>query len=574
MNMKRIVYFFAAIILFFTACEPEETDVAVTSITLNQEALTLEIGDTTTLVATISPKEATNKNIYWSTSAGGVATISDAGLVTAVSEGVAIITVRTEDGDFNAYCNITVVPEAIHVTGVSLDIIEDPLDINCTVQLTATVTPNDATDKSIIWSTSDASIASVSTSGLITGINGGLVTMTATTNDGDFTATCEVLVNGKGTISSIMDKGFLKTAGYNVGVDLAIDASGLPYLALNAYDAALNADTKASCEVWRLSSGTSWNQYGGRVAITDDEAYAPGIAIDQTGKVYVSHLYYDDINDDKYDANVVSYSTDGAWTYLGSGTSSLIKDGSTTLNHGSELVIKEDGTLLIANMHYGDGRVHYWDGSWKSYNGYKTDSENFWAGGIDIECFGNKPLVSVRTSSGTPGKTGVLYGNETNGVNGQWEWLGSSYASTSSQDCSFKDEKVNDASLAVNSKGDVFTAFIADYNGDRQVFVKKNISGTWSQIFNMGNSSFSPEQVEVVVANDIVYTLIVNYNDGIDIYRLTECGEWVLEGTTAKPDTYYNIDAIAGKNGEIFIGYQCNANGKVGVFKYMPYSAN
>ncbi len=575
MIMKKIVYVFTALTLFFAACEPEETDIAVSGVSLNQESRTLEIGDTATLVATISPKEATNKTIYWSSSAGGVATVSDVGVVTAISEGVSIISVRTEDGDLEAYCNFTVVPEDIHVTGVSLDITEDTLDINCTVQLTAIVTPDDATDKSITWSTSDASIATVSIDGLVTGISGGAATITATTNDGDFTVTCNIQVNGKGTISSIMTKGTLKTTGNNMGVDLAVDASGLPYLALNAYDAALAADTKAACEVWKFSTGTNWNQFGDRVDITDDEASAPGIAIDQTGNVYVSHLYYDDINNDMYDANVVSYSTGGAWTYLGSGATSLIKDGSTILNEGSELAIKEDGTLLVANVQSGDGRVHYWDNAWISYNGYKTDATTFWAGGIDIECFGNKPLVSVRTSSGT-GKTGVLYGNESNGVSGVWEWLGGSFASTSSQDCSFKDKVVSDASIALNSSGDVYTAFKAYFNSEYNVVVKTIADGasSWSQLYSVANSDV--EQVDVVVANDYVYLLVAEYNDGINIYRLTECGEWVLEGKTTRPDTYYNFDAIAGKNGEIFIGYECtsNADGQVGVFKYTPYSVD
>lgn len=573
MIMKKIAYVFAAMLFVFAACDKDdETEIAVREVTLNQEARMLEIGDTTSLVATISPKEASNKTVYWSSSAAGVATVSDAGLVTAVSEGLAIIKVRTEDGDFEAYCNVTVVTEAIRVTNVSLDITDDTLDIACTLQLTATVMPDDASDKTVTWSTSDATIASVSTTGLVTGLAGGLATITATTADGGFTATCDVLVNGKGTISSIMDKGTLKTTENNSGVDLAIDASGLPYLALNAYDAGLAAESKASCEVWKFSTGTNWNQFGDRVAITDDEALAPGIIVDQSGNVYVSHKYYDNDQDAKYNANVVAYSTGGAWTYLGSGAGSLIKDGSTTLSKGSELVIKEDGTLLVANVHSGDGHVHYWDGSWKSYNGYRTDSDIFWAGGIDIECFGNKPLVSVRTSSGD-GITGVLFGNETSGVNGQWEWLGSSYANSASQNCSFQDELVSEASLAVNSKGDVYTAYKALIDGSYNVVVKTIADGTaaWSQIYLAANSD--AEQVDVVVANDYVYLLVAEYNDGISIYRLTECGEWVYEGKTTRPDTYYNFDAIAGLNGEIYIAYECTdvSDGQVGVFKYTPY---
>jgi transglutaminase/protease-like cytokinesis protein 3 len=572
MIMKKIVYVFAIIVFLLVACEKDdETGISVSGITLNQETQTLEVGDTVSLFGTISPQEATNKTIYWSSSAGGVATVSDGGLVIAVSEGFAMIKAQTEDGGFDAYCSINVVTESINVTGSSIDITGDTLDINCTLQLKATVSPENATDKGVDWSTSDATIATVSADGLVTGVGGGIATITATTNDGNFTVNCEVFVYGKGTITAVMEKGFLNTPGNNVGVDLAVDASGVPYLALNKYDASLARETKASCEVWKYSTGTSWNQFGSLVAITDDEAFAPGLIIGEAGTVYVSHKYFDDEHDPKYDANVVAYSSGGDWTYLGSGNSSLIKNGNTKLNEGSDLAVKEDGTLLIASYFYGDGYVHYWSGSeWISYNGYKTDAVSFWAGGIEIECFGNKPLVSVRTGSGT-GKTGVLYGNETNGVSGEWEWLGGSYANSSSEDCKFQTYNTSAASLALNSKGDVYTAYLK-YGSENVVVKKIEASGSsWSTIYTEEYSN--AELVDVVVTNDYVYLLVAEYNDGISIYRLTDCGEWVSEGKTSKLDTYYNFDAIAGKKGEIYIGYECTDNsvGQVGVFKYTPY---
>ena len=578
MIMRKIVYFFAIITFFLASCEKDEETVKyVSGLTLNKETQTLEVGDTVTLFGTISPEDATNKTIYWNSSAGGVATVSDGGLVTAVSEGFTMIKAQTEDGGFEAYCNIIVVTESINVTGSSLNITGDSLDINCTLQLTVTVSPENATNKGVDWSTSDETIATVSADGLVTGVGGGIATITVTTNDGNYTANCEVFVLGKGTISTIMDKGFLNTPGKDVGIDLAIDANGVPYLALNKYDASLARETKSSCEVWKYSTGTGWNQFGPRVAITDDEAFAPGLVIDEAGTVHVSHKYFDDEHDPKYGANAVAYSSGVDWTYLGTGNFSLIKNGNTKLNQGSDLALKEDGTLLVANMYYGDGFVHYWDGSlWKSYNGYMTDSENFWAGGIDIKCYGNVPYVSVRTGSGT-GITGVLFGDETNGITEKWNWLGNSYASSSSHDCSFINE-LSDASLAINSDGDVFTAYKAYYDEGTHVFVKAFTNGatTWTELADKSGFSFTPVKVDVVVANDILYLLVAQYDSGIDIYRLSACDGWILEGSTPKIDVYYNFEAVAGKNGEIFIGYECteNADGKVGVFKYTPYSTN
>jgi len=560
-----------SLLIMLTNCEDTTgaTDVLVEGVTLNLATSSMEIGEILQLVATISPENATNRTLYWSSSAGGVASVSNEGLVTTKSDGIAIIKVRTEDGDFEAYCTVNVAPDAIHVTDISLDIEKDTLDISCTQLLTTVVYPEDATDKSIIWSSSDNNIAMVDQYGLVTGIGGGITNISATTNDGSLVASCEVLVNGVGVITEIMTKGFLETPASNVGVDMAVDATGNPFLAINAKDASL--DSKASVEVWKYNG--SWSQYGDRIAITDDEAYAPGIVIDNNNEVFVSHFYYDDVNDSRYEGLCVASSTGGTFSYLGTGLGSVIRDGNQKLNGGTEIAIKDDGTLMVATMDHGAGRVHYFDGiNWKSYNGYKTNNTNsFWGGGIELECYGNLPYTGIRTSSGT-GKTGVLIGNETNGVNGQWEWLGNSYVSSSSHDCSFQDEKVNDASLAIDSEGKIYSAYYTSLNGEWRVFVRMFDGSGWTLLGNILADDLN--QVDVVVSNDIVYVLIAEYNDGIKIHKLNSCGKWISEGSTTSPDLYYNFDAVAGKNGEIFIGYECSGNfeGQVGVYKYIPYA--
>ncbi|MBN2773366.1 MAG: Ig-like domain-containing protein, partial [Prolixibacteraceae bacterium] len=223
---------------------------------------------------------------------------------------------------------------------ISLNIISDTIDINCTLQLKATLTPEDS-EKSIVWKSSDVSVATVNDNGLVTGIKGGLATIAASANNGSLKAECIVLVIGKGSLSSIMEKGFLKTTSHNNGVDLAVDTSGIPYLAFVAYDPVLNDESRASCEVWKYSSETQWTQFGERVAVTDNEAYAPGIAIDHDNKVYVSHLYFENENDDRFNSNVVAHSTSEGWTYLGEGKKSLIEDGGTALFKGSEIAFKK-----------------------------------------------------------------------------------------------------------------------------------------------------------------------------------------------------------------------------------------
>lgn len=165
--------------------------VAVTGVSFDNTIATLQVGETTTLTATVSPADAKNKNVIWSTSDASVATVAN-GVVTAVAVGTATITVTTEDGGFTATCDVTVNPVA--VTGVSLNQTELTLVEGKTATLIATVAPDNAANKNITWSTSDAAVATVN-NGTVTAVAAGTATITVTTEDGSFTATCAVTVN-------------------------------------------------------------------------------------------------------------------------------------------------------------------------------------------------------------------------------------------------------------------------------------------------------------------------------------------------------------------------------------------
>ena len=89
--------------------------VPVTGVSLNKESLPLGIGESDTLIATINPKNATDKSVTWTSSDSSVASVDNNGKVTAVGEGQAIITVKTNDGGFTATCQVTVHQETIHV---------------------------------------------------------------------------------------------------------------------------------------------------------------------------------------------------------------------------------------------------------------------------------------------------------------------------------------------------------------------------------------------------------------------------------------------------------------------------
>ncbi len=164
--------------------------IPVTAISLSDA--TVSIGNTTTLAVTYTPADAnTGKAITtWTSSNTAVATVAN-GVVTGVAAGTATITATTEGGISNT-CTVTV--NEVAVTGVSLDKTTASLQIGGTTTLTATVSPADATNKNVTWTTSDANVATVN-NGTVTAVNAGSATITVTSAaDPTKTASCAVTV--------------------------------------------------------------------------------------------------------------------------------------------------------------------------------------------------------------------------------------------------------------------------------------------------------------------------------------------------------------------------------------------
>ena len=173
--------------------DPVPATVSVSGVSLNKTSLNLTEGGSETLTATVTPDNATNKAISWKSSDTGVATVDNSGKVTAVKAGSATITVTTSDGSKTATCSVTVTAKTVSVTGVTLDKSTLELTEGAEGTLKATITPSDATNQVITWSTSDQNIATVS-DGKVTAVKAGEATITVTTSDGGKTATCKVTV--------------------------------------------------------------------------------------------------------------------------------------------------------------------------------------------------------------------------------------------------------------------------------------------------------------------------------------------------------------------------------------------
>lgn len=169
----------------------------VTGITVSPNSVRMtNIGESLQLEATVLPEDASNKEVKWSSSNNAVCVVSN-GLVVATGLGTAVVMAVTTDGGYMATCAVVVEKETISVTGVSLSQTSATIKKGETLQLQATVTPEDATNKTLIWKSLDESICIVSQTGMVVAINEGQTVITVVPESGVGQAQCSVLVNNE-----------------------------------------------------------------------------------------------------------------------------------------------------------------------------------------------------------------------------------------------------------------------------------------------------------------------------------------------------------------------------------------
>lgn len=172
-----------------------------TSVTLDKTTAELIEGETLTLTATVKPDDATDKTVTWTSSDETVATVKD-GVVSAKKAGKA--TIIATCGIQSATCEITVKAKVIAASSITLDKTTAELVEGETLTLTATVKPDDATDKTVTWTSSDETVATVK-DGVVTAFKPGKATITVTSmSTPSVSATCEVTVVSATGIAAIM----------------------------------------------------------------------------------------------------------------------------------------------------------------------------------------------------------------------------------------------------------------------------------------------------------------------------------------------------------------------------------
>lgn len=214
------------------------TPVAVSGVALNKKVATVNVGKTVTVKATVTPANADNKTLAWTSSNTKIATVSN-GVVKGVKAGRVIITAKTTDGsNISATCTVTVKQP---VTRISLSK-KATMYTGKKLTLKAKVNPANASNKALTWKSSNTKIAKVASNGVVTGVKAGTVKITATAKDGSRkSATCTVTVRqsvSKITLSKtnvVLPK---KGSSYNVRVTVA------PKNAYNKNVAVKSANTK------------------------------------------------------------------------------------------------------------------------------------------------------------------------------------------------------------------------------------------------------------------------------------------------------------------------------------------
>ena len=173
--------------------EWEEKSAEIEGVTLNATELNLAPDGIALLVATLLPENAKPTKLIWSSSNENIVKIDENGNIQAVSEGEATVTVTTEDGGYTASCTITVTRDNVAVTGVTISGSTE-VNVGSTIKLTAKVMPEDATNKQIMWSSSNRNIATVDSNGNVKGKREGKVIITVITVDGAYKQTYTILV--------------------------------------------------------------------------------------------------------------------------------------------------------------------------------------------------------------------------------------------------------------------------------------------------------------------------------------------------------------------------------------------
>ena len=166
----------------------------IESINFSQKKVWVKKGDSLKLIVNVKPTELTSSAFNWTSSDPSIATVDSNGVVKGIKTGTVTITVTTANGK-TATCTVVVTDSSVNVKKITLTPEEPIIGLGHVTQINATIEPENATNRELVWTSSDSSIATVDSNGVVTGIKAGTVTITAKTKDGKVVATTTIKVD-------------------------------------------------------------------------------------------------------------------------------------------------------------------------------------------------------------------------------------------------------------------------------------------------------------------------------------------------------------------------------------------
>ena len=272
--------------------------VKVTDIRLNSIEKTLEEGKTFTLIPTISPSNADNKTVIYTSSDAKVATVNSSGKVTAKAAGSAVITATTKDGGFKAECKVTVISTE-RVTGLELGDTELTLELLQKHTMRVSIFPSNAKNKAVTYSSSNRSVVTIDKNGNITTKGVGTSVIKVKTTDGGFVKECKVTVilpkSGTSPYFLYVEKGSFTFTVYGKNADGNYDYN----TPIRQNKTAIGKNDLTPAGVFTLTTKERWHIWGSGAATQYTYKYTTGPdrfihspLYDTTDNTKMKHNYY------------------------------------------------------------------------------------------------------------------------------------------------------------------------------------------------------------------------------------------------------------------------------------------
>jgi len=318
-----------------------------TEIKLNKSELTLQKGYTEKLLPTMMP-EYTTDSISWASSNSSYVSVSTDGTVTAKAVGQVIITATTTSGQ-KAYCTVNVVNPSVPVSSVTLDKTELIMTKADTAQLKASVLPTNATNQNLTWVSSDESVATVNSTGVVTAVDTGVAIISATANNGVYHECVIKVISASG--SSVV----LSDAKASPDGTVQVKASLVKNPGISGYKFTINYDETILTPV-KVSNNSD---FGGSITTNLDDENRTGLNIvwyankdiDVNGELFTIDFKVSDLAEYGDTSSVsLEYGAKDICNTAGEYFALYIDDGTVSIAEPSPGDVYEDGEVTVYDL--------------------------------------------------------------------------------------------------------------------------------------------------------------------------------------------------------------------------------